>query len=252
MPDLATGDNILVHAPDGASSYATLAEVKSDQWCAGRRIGGGPCSSGCCCSWKGRTSSIRQTVHRGASFLLYRPPLYVVRAADGKYSTVTIDRIEAVGTSPTAPAAPQGAAESDSDAPTDAEPRASHQETPSRHPAAPAPPSGPPPPPQAPARPSPSPQAPHRATAPSPPPRATPSASPALRPIASAPTPRPLSSAPRPNGNAAAASGFEPSLVAITEAQKLAKTAASALSFEDVRTAVKYLNDALRLLTQPN
>jgi vacuolar protein sorting-associated protein VTA1 len=37
----------------------------------------------------------------------------------------------------------------------------------------------------------------------------------------------------------------------ITEAQKAAKYAVSALSFEDVHTAVRYLNDALRLLTTP-
>lgn len=46
--------------------------------------------------------------------------------------------------------------------------------------------------------------------------------------------------------------GFKPSLHAVTEAQKLAKTAASALSFEDVPTAVKQLTEALTLLTQPS
>ncbi|GAB4814574.1 hypothetical protein N2152v2_001620 [Parachlorella kessleri] len=45
--------------------------------------------------------------------------------------------------------------------------------------------------------------------------------------------------------------GFQPSLAAITEAQKLSKTASSALSFEDVATAVKHLTEALALLTQP-
>lgn len=45
--------------------------------------------------------------------------------------------------------------------------------------------------------------------------------------------------------------GFEPSTSAITEAQKLAKYAASSLGFEDIPTAVKQLTDALKLLTQP-
>ena len=38
---------------------------------------------------------------------------------------------------------------------------------------------------------------------------------------------------------------------AITEAQKLAKYAASSLGFEDIPTAIKQLTDALKLLTQP-
>ena len=45
--------------------------------------------------------------------------------------------------------------------------------------------------------------------------------------------------------------GFQPSLSAISEAQKQAKYAASSLGFEDVNTAVKQLTDALKLLTQP-
>lgn len=45
--------------------------------------------------------------------------------------------------------------------------------------------------------------------------------------------------------------GHKPDLMSITEAQKLAKFAASSLSFEDVKTAVDYLNEALRLLTEP-
>lgn len=49
----------------------------------------------------------------------------------------------------------------------------------------------------------------------------------------------------------AAAIGFQPSLSAISEAQKQAKYAASSLGFEDVNTAVKQLTDALKLLTQP-
>lgn len=48
-----------------------------------------------------------------------------------------------------------------------------------------------------------------------------------------------------------AVAGFQPSLSSISEAQKLAKYAASSLGFEDVNTAVKQLTDALKLLTQP-
>lgn len=47
------------------------------------------------------------------------------------------------------------------------------------------------------------------------------------------------------------APGFKPGLQELADAQKLAKTAISALSFEDVPTAVKNLTDAIRLLTQP-
>ena len=38
---------------------------------------------------------------------------------------------------------------------------------------------------------------------------------------------------------------------AVSEAQKLARYAASSLGFEDVSTAIKQLTDALKLLTQP-
>lgn len=48
-----------------------------------------------------------------------------------------------------------------------------------------------------------------------------------------------------------ASPGFQPSLSAISEAQKLAKYAASSLGFEDVTTAVEQLSGALKLLTQP-
>lgn len=44
---------------------------------------------------------------------------------------------------------------------------------------------------------------------------------------------------------------YEPPMEAMIEAQKVTKSAASALSFEDVPTAVKYLQDALNMLTQP-
>eukprot|EP01026_Neomeris_dumetosa_P049244 TRINITY_DN427_c2_g1_i8.p1 TRINITY_DN427_c2_g1~~TRINITY_DN427_c2_g1_i8.p1 ORF type:complete len:422 (-),score=52.85 TRINITY_DN427_c2_g1_i8:366-1631(-) len=46
--------------------------------------------------------------------------------------------------------------------------------------------------------------------------------------------------------------GYQPPLKVIVEAQKKAKSAASALSFDDVPTAVKHLTDALKLLTQPS
>lgn len=46
--------------------------------------------------------------------------------------------------------------------------------------------------------------------------------------------------------------GFQPSLPAVTEAQKSAKFAVSSLGFEDVDNAVKYLNQALKLLTSPS
>lgn len=49
----------------------------------------------------------------------------------------------------------------------------------------------------------------------------------------------------------AAVPGFQPTLAAITEAQKHSKYAVSALGFEDVKSAVKNLTDALKLLTQP-
>ena len=45
--------------------------------------------------------------------------------------------------------------------------------------------------------------------------------------------------------------GFQPGLAAVTEAQKNAKYAASALGFEDVQSAIKFLSKSLQLLTQP-
>ena len=44
--------------------------------------------------------------------------------------------------------------------------------------------------------------------------------------------------------------GYKPSRTAISEAQKLAKYAASSLGFEDSDTAIKQLTGALTLLTQ--
>lgn len=80
---------------------------------------------------------------------------------------------------------------------------------------------------------------------------APPSASPA--PSAPPPPPavaaHPVAISPEPVLSEAAAPGFQPPLASIMEAEKLTKTAASSLSFEDVPTAVKYLSDALKLLT---
>ncbi|KXZ46837.1 hypothetical protein GPECTOR_40g571 [Gonium pectorale] len=45
--------------------------------------------------------------------------------------------------------------------------------------------------------------------------------------------------------------GYKPPLKTITDAQKQAKYAVSALSFEDIPTAVKHLTEALQLLTNP-
>ncbi|BDA46061.1 probable vacuolar protein sorting-associated protein VTA1 homolog at N-terminal half [Coccomyxa sp. Obi] len=102
-----------------------------------------------------------------------------------------------------------------------------------------APPSPPPvgarPPPQAPfaaSRPPPTPGPPPAQSLPMPPPPAV-----SQGPTATAGIPVPTA-------------GFKPSLAAITEAHKLAKYGASSLGFEDVPSAVKYLTDALKLLTQ--
>ncbi|KFM22842.1 Vacuolar protein sorting-associated protein VTA1-like protein [Auxenochlorella protothecoides] len=113
VPDLATGENVLVHTPGGVTMDATVAAVDSSRW----------------------------------------PPSYAVRLADGTYSTTSIERIEALGTGP--PGMPGDGEEE-------------------------------------------------------------------LEGL---------------KGEGAS--------------DRLTKTATSALSFEDVRTAVRYLNDALRLLTQP-
>lgn len=57
---------------------------------------------------------------------------------------------------------------------------------------------------------------------------------------------------PPPPPQAAAVVGYKPAMKAVVEAHKMTKQAASALSFEDVPTAVKLLNEALRLLTRPS
>lgn len=118
------------------------------------------------------------------------------------------------------------------------------EEPPAAPVAPPSPPAMPPSPPpvKAPSPPLPPPPAP--APAPTyavaalpmvaPAPAFTPAPAPALVPPASIPQPTP---------------GFEPSLAAATEAQKHAKQAASALSFDDIPTAIANLTSALRLLT---
>ncbi|PNW84454.1 hypothetical protein CHLRE_03g145227v5 [Chlamydomonas reinhardtii] len=63
------------------------------------------------------------------------------------------------------------------------------------------------------------------------------------------PAPPAPAPAPAPAASYSLPPGYKPPLTVITEAQKAAKYAVSALSFEDVHTAVRYLNDALRLLT---
>ncbi|EFN60157.1 hypothetical protein CHLNCDRAFT_133608 [Chlorella variabilis] len=85
---------------------------------------------------------------------------------------------------------------------------------------------------------------------------------PQQQPPPAAAAPRPAASVPppvRPAAVAAAAAppipqavpGFQPGLREMSDAAKLAKSATSALQFEDVTTAVKLLTEALRLLTQP-
>ena len=56
---------------------------------------------------------------------------------------------------------------------------------------------------------------------------------------------------PGPSSHIIIDPNFEPPLEAVMEAQKVTKTAGSALAFEDVPTAVKYLQEALQLLTNP-
>ena len=77
--------------------------------------------------------------------------------------------------------------------------------------------------------------------APPPPPAAPRAAAPAAPAAAAAAPP------PRP----AAVPGYHPGLREISEASKLAKSATSALQFEDVATAVRLLSEALGLLTAP-
>eukprot|EP00884_Botryococcus_braunii_P023475 jgi/Botrbrau1/9811/Bobra.0322s0016.1 len=106
--------------------------------------------------------------------------------------------------------------------------------------------SGPLLPPQAPVTSGPGPGGPQ--LPPRPPAPSSSSAAPSA-PVSSVPAPGKAPAAP--HAYQAMPQGHKPDLLAITEAQKLAKYAASSLSFEDVNTAVDYLNEALRLLTQP-
>lgn len=124
--------------------------------------------------------------------------------------------------------------------------------------------SAPPPPPFAPPPAAPSyPSHPTQPSAPPPPPPPSSSAHDTARPAYQAPPP-PTPSAPAavpyhqpPQPAAQPAASYmvaapltKPPLQAIQEAQKKARYAVSALSFEDVATAVDNLQQALRLLTQ--
>lgn len=220
---------MLVHTPGGVTMDATVAAVDSSRWCGAQRRG----ELGYVLISSPPLDSLpAHDPHHISSpcppLRHHRPPSYAVRLADGTYSTTSIERIEALGTGP--PGMPGDGEEEleglKGEGASDVGP--------------PAPPGGearPPPPP--------SPPKPKTGEGLGRSPVAPPSR-PATSSLASAgPPARP------PEPTAAPVPGFEPSLAAITEAQRLTKTATSALSFEDVRTAVRYLNDALRLLTQP-
>jgi hypothetical protein len=69
------------------------------------------------------------------------------------------------------------------------------------------------------------------------------------RPIWAGSTSAPGAAPPR--GSHVGEPDFVPSLAAVTEAHKLAKSAASSLTFEDVHTSVRLLGEALALLTRP-
>lgn len=87
----------------------------------------------------------------------------------------------------------------------------------------------------------------------------------ASAPVMPVPPPPPPSAPPAPVAaapSAAAAAGpasyalpidpnYQPPLAALMEAQKVTKSAGSAMAFEDVPTAVRMLQDALHLLTRP-
>jgi hypothetical protein len=71
---------------------------------------------------------------------------------------------------------------------------------------------------------------------------------------AGAPSPPPPGAAaapPPPPAVPTPVAGYQPTLQQMQEAQKAAKYAVSSLSFDDVAGSVKYLTEALRLLTQP-
>ena len=84
------------------------------------------------------------------------------------------------------------------------------------------------------------------AHAPPPPPPVAAAALPAA--AAAAPSAPPSSSSPLPPSSSSSSS-FTPSLQQITEAVKAAKCAVSSLQFEDVGTSVRFLREALELLT---
>jgi vacuolar protein sorting-associated protein VTA1 len=92
---------------------------------------------------------------------------------------------------------------------------------------------------------------------PPPPPPPAPVYVPPPAPVVRAPI-APVVAAPAPPAVAVPAShalpidpNYQPSLAALVEAQKVTKSAGSAMAFEDVPTAVKMLQDALHLLTRP-
>jgi hypothetical protein len=71
-------------------------------------------------------------------------------------------------------------------------------------------------------------------------------------PVPASPPPPPPPPPPAAAPQAAAVVGYRPAMKVVVEAHKMTKQAASALSFEDVPTAVKLLSEALRLLTRPS
>mmetsp|Transcript_22793 Transcript_22793/g.49951 ORF Transcript_22793/g.49951 Transcript_22793/m.49951 type:complete len:352 (-) Transcript_22793:453-1508(-) len=91
------------------------------------------------------------------------------------------------------------------------------------------------------------------APAAAPPPQAPRPAAPAAPQYAPpAPAPAPAPAQPAVSAAAAPPPGWKPSVAAIAEAQKNAKYAVSSLNFEDIHAAVKYLQTALKVLTQPH
>ncbi|KAL4437362.1 hypothetical protein ABPG75_004501 [Micractinium tetrahymenae] len=173
------------------------------------------------------------------------PPSYLVRLADGNYVDTTDDRLRQLNVP-----RPRSEPSSLDSLPSGSLPTGAFSAPPppltppSAPPAAggglyPPPATGVPPPPPA-SSPSRAPPADrHGPSAPAAPAAAAaaPPAAPAA-PAAYAAVPQPLA-------------GYEPGLREITDASKLTKSATSALQFEDVRTAVKLLTEALTLLTQP-
>eukprot|EP00887_Chlorella_sp_A99_P003832 scaffold11.g3832.t1 len=226
VPELATGDAVVYYSPGGKVLDATVAEVEFSNW----------------------------------------PPTYLIRLADGSYKDTTDDRLQPAhvarpSDSPVPGLEQAAAAAEPASAPPPPPEKDVHVDYGGAYGGGPA--GAYPPPATSACQPVPPPAASARQPAPPPaaaaPPRPQP---PADAPRAAPARPSPAAASPphRPAPAAAQAAvalpqavpGFQPSLQAIVEAQKLSKTATSALAFEDVPTAVKYLTDALRLLTQPS